>query len=71
MSEIKYKNKHRSDAIIQWLSDHSLISRNALCKLVGYDTSNLMKVFDGKMAITAKYLDGFEKELESYGYKKP
>lgn len=61
-------NKMRSDAIVKWLSSHILISRNALCTIVGYDTSNLMKAFDGARPIPAKWLDAFEKELSKYGF---
>lgn len=66
-----YPNKHRSDNIVQWLSEHPLISRNALCTMVGYDTSNLQKAFDGARAIPAKHLDAFETELKKYGYEPP
>lgn len=61
-------NKERSEAIVQFLSDHQLISRNALCTMVDYDHGNLMKAFDGARAIPAKYLDAFEAELSKYGY---
>lgn len=60
----------RSDDIVQWLSDHPLISRNALCTIVGYDVNNLRKAFDGMRPIPAKYLDAFEKELSKYGFNK-
>jgi hypothetical protein len=70
MTDPKFKNKYRSKMIAEWLLAHPLISRNALCALVGYDTSNLQKAFDGSRAIPAKHLDAFEKELEWYGYKK-
>lgn len=61
-------NKERSDAIVQFLSDRQLISRNALCTVVGYDTNNLRKAFEGARPIPAKYLDAFEAELKKYGY---
>lgn len=64
------QNKQRSDAIVKWLSDHPLISRNALCKDVGYDTANLLKAFDGVRSIPKKYLPGFEKELKKYGFEE-
>lgn len=67
----KYTNWDRSREIVAWLSDHPLISRNALCMAVGYDTSNLLKAFDGSRAIPAKYLDAFETELAKYGYEPP
>jgi hypothetical protein len=70
MTMQKKTNIERSQAIIQWLSDHPLISRNALCTLVGYDTSNLLKAFNGERYIPSKYLDAFESELEKYGFKK-
>jgi hypothetical protein len=53
------------------LSEHQLISRNALCSIVGYDTSNLNKAFNGSRPIPAKYLDAFENELKKYGYTPP
>lgn len=68
---MKYPNKERSEAIVKWLESHPLLSRNALCGIVGYDTSNLQKAFSGARAIPATYLDAFERELEKYGYKKP
>lgn len=61
-------NKERSEAVVRWLSDHPLISRNALCTMVGYDVSNLGKAFDGARAIPAKHIEAFEKELSKYGY---
>ncbi len=67
-SESKYPNKERGERIIEWLSTHPLISRNALCAMVGYDTSNLDKAFSGARAIPAKYLDAFEEVLGRYGY---
>lgn len=63
-------SKERSDAIIEWLSDHPLISRNALCNLVGYDVSNLNKAIEGKRSIPEKYLPLFEAELRTYGFRK-
>jgi len=66
---IKYPNKERGEAIIAWLKGHPLISINALCTRVGYDTSNFMKAFDGSRAIPAKHLDAFGAELKEYGFK--
>lgn len=71
MTDPKFKNKHRSESIVTWLEAHPLISRNALCAMVGYDTSNLQKAFTGARAIPATRLDAFETELQKYGYKKP
>jgi hypothetical protein len=68
---IKQPAKDRGEAIVAWLKDHPLISCNALCALVGYDTSNFMKAFDGDRAIPAKHLDAFEKELKRYGFVPP
>lgn len=68
---MKYPAKERGEAIVKWLKDHSLISINALCTRVDYDTSNFMKAFDGSRAIPAKYLDAFEKELKQYGFVPP
>lgn len=70
-SNPKFKNKYRGECLVQWLSDHPLISRNALCTMVGYDTNNLRKAFDGSRPIPAKYLDAFEAELKKYGYFPP
>lgn len=68
MKEDKDLNRHRSDAIVQWLSEHPLISRNALCNLAGYTASDLLKCFNGARVIPKKYLSAFEKELSRYGY---
>jgi hypothetical protein len=65
------RNKDRSDSIIQWLGEHQLISRRALCKIVVYDVDNLRKCFDGPRSIPAKYLGAFEQELKKYGYIPP
>lgn len=67
----KYKNKYRGEMIIQWLSDHPLLSRHALCTVIGYDASNLQKAFDASRPIPAKYLDAFESELKKYGFTPP
>lgn len=71
MTKTKYPNKDRGEAIITWLKEHSLISINALCTRIGYDTSNFMKAFDGGRPIPAKYLDAYENELKPYGYNPP
>lgn len=68
---MKYPNKERSEAIVRWLQEHPLISRNALCTLVEYDVNNLQKAFTGARAIPAKYLEAFENELKRYGYTPP
>lgn len=68
---MKEDDKKKSDAIVAWLSDHPLISRNMLCQQVGYDASNLQKAIDGKRHIPRRLLEAFEKELTRYGFTAP
>lgn len=70
-TNMKFPAKERSDAILEFLSTHMLISRNALCTMVGYDVSNLQHCMDGKRAIPAKHLPEFERVLKAYGYTPP
>lgn len=69
--KMKYPNKERSDAIIQWLIDHPLLSRSALCTMIDFDVKELEKAFESKRAIPAKNLEAFERELARYGYAPP
>lgn len=63
-------NKHRSDRILEFLSTHPLISRNAFCTMAGYDVSNLHHAMEGERSIPAKHLDAMEEILAEYGFKK-
>ena len=70
---MKGQNLEKSNAIIQFLREHPLISRNALCAMTGYDVSNLSKIIAGNgpyVSIPAKYLDEFERILSDYGFEK-
>jgi hypothetical protein len=70
-SDLRAKNIERSNKITEWLKSHELISRNALCTLVGYDVSNLAKVMNGTssyVAIPPKHLDDIERILSNYGF---
>jgi len=68
MTSPKYINRHRSDSIIEWIKTHPLISRSALCAMTEYEDLDLRKVEECKKAISAKYLDAFERELKHHGY---
>jgi hypothetical protein len=65
------KNIERSQKIIEWLKNHPLISRHALCTQVGYDAASLYKIISGTgsyVAIPGKYLDEMEEILSNYGF---
>jgi hypothetical protein len=69
---LKAKNIERSKAITDWLEQHPLISRNALCTMVDYNVSSLLKVIKGTnhyVAIPPKHLDDIENILADYGFK--
>lgn len=70
MSKQVLADSKRSDNIIEWLADHPLISRNALCKIVGYDVSSLLKCEKKERVIPEKHLAAFERELSRYGFTK-
>lgn len=64
-------NAERSAAIVAFLRCHPLISRNALCKIAGYDVSNLAKIINGNgpyVAISANSIPKFEAILKQYGF---
>ena len=60
--------KMRNKTIVKWLKTHPLLKRKGLCKIAGYDSSNLSKVLNGKINLTTKHLGFFEKELSKYGF---
>lgn len=62
--------KARGERIVQWISDHPLISRHMLCQVVGCNNSVLHHAIKGynHRYLAGKYHDAFEKELSKYGY---
>lgn len=62
--------KDKGQKIINWLIDHPLVSRSALCEKVKYDRGSLEQALNGGRSIPDKYLEPLEKELEKYGFKK-
>jgi hypothetical protein len=56
-----------NETLIQWLVDHPLINRKALCDAVGYDVSNLHNAINGSRPIPQRVIDLMSEVLSNYG----
>lgn len=67
-AKVELSGQQKSERLYKWLKSHPLVNLNGVCKKVGVDRANFLKMGEKGKELKPEIIQSFVNILKEYGY---